>query len=253
MIKCKICENEMLYVFSHKVIKKHEANYHICKKCGFMNISDPFWLKEAYQQPINETDTGLLKRNIQLHKKVIVLIYTFLDCEKNYLDYAGGYGVFTRLMRDAGFNFFHEDIYTKNIFASSYEFKKSDHLISGITCFECFEHLIDPISEMEKMLAISSNIFLTTDLKPLEIPNKDWAYYGFEHGQHISFYSYESLSNLASRFNLNLYSYKNFHFFTKKVINIRQFKKCLRNAGRLNNIFSSKAWYEKISKKVSLK
>lgn len=253
MTICKICENEMLYAFSHTVINKYKADYYICKKCGFMNIPDPFWLKEAYEQPINETDTGLLKRNIQLYKKVIVLIDRFLDIKKNYLDYAGGYGVFTRLMRDAGLNFFHEDIYTENIFASTYEFKKSDHVISGITCFECFEHLVDPISEMEKMLEISSNIFITTDIKPLDIPNTDWSYYGFEHGQHISFFSYDSLNHLAARFGLNLYSHKNFHFFSKKTISMRQFKKCLRNAGRPNNIFSAKAWYEKVSSKVSLK
>jgi len=242
----------MQFAFSHNVIEKYQANYFLCDSCGFMNVADPFWLEEAYEQPINETDTGLLSRNIFLHKKIIVLVDKFLDSKKCYLDYAGGYGVFTRLMRDAGFNFYHQDLYTKNIFAKSYEYNKEIHNISGITCFECLEHLIDPVLEIKKMLDITSNIFITTDLKPMGIPDQNWHYYGFEHGQHISFFTLKSLNLLANKFDLNFYSEGNFHFLSKKKINIRKFRKYVKNAGRRKNMLSSKALYEKISKRVSL-
>ncbi len=38
-----------------------------------------------------------------------------------FLDYAGGYGVFTRLMRDIGFDFYWHDPYTQNLFANGFE------------------------------------------------------------------------------------------------------------------------------------
>ena len=83
-----------------------------------------------------------------------------------------------------------------------------------------FEHFIDPLEELEKMLLISKNILLTTILLPDPVPEiKNWWYYGTEHGQHISFYSKKTLEFLAKKYNLNLYTNGiNLHLLTDKKI-----------------------------------
>jgi hypothetical protein len=91
--------------------------------------------------------------------------------------------------------------------------------IELLTCFECFEHLVNPTVDMEKMLAISKNIFLSTSLLPNPIPKpEDWWYYGFEHGQHIAFYSEKTLAYIASKYGFNIYSCGDLHLFTTKKI-----------------------------------
>ncbi len=49
------------------------------------------------------------------------------------------------------------------------------------------------------MLKISRNILFTTTLLPSPMPQPGtWWYYGLEHGQHISFYSLETLQSIAA-------------------------------------------------------
>jgi hypothetical protein len=140
----------------------------------------------------------------------------------SFLDYAGGYGLFTRMMRDIGFDFYWNDPFSQNLTARGFEYKKNtDNAISAITSFESFEHFEDPLGEIKKMLEIAPNIIFTTELLPSIIPKpQDWWYYGLEHGQHISFYSEKTLRLIAHKFGLNYYTdHKSFHFFSKKQLN----------------------------------
>jgi len=120
---------------------------------------------------------------------VTILLALFFNKNGKFLDFAGGYGVFVRLMRDIGFDFVLYDKYTQNLFAKGFEYNPS-HKIEAITTFESFEHFAKPMDEIESMLKISKNIIFSTELLPDPIPKpEDWWYYGLEHGQHISFYS----------------------------------------------------------------
>jgi hypothetical protein len=200
------------------VMNAHNADYQLCDNCGFMFVDNPTWLEEAYASPINLSDTGYVMRNIYLSKKTLVLFSVLFGTKKNYLDYAGGYGMLTRIMRDYGLNYFNDDVYTENLFAQGFEFE--DQKITALTCFECFEHLPNPIEEIEKMLTISKNVFFSTRLLPAETPNDEWEYYGFDHGQHISFYSKKTLEFIAKKNNLFFYTNNdNLHMFTNKKIN----------------------------------
>nr|MBP9120701.1 class I SAM-dependent methyltransferase [Ignavibacterium sp.] len=135
--------------------------------------------------------------------------------------YAGGYGVFTRLMRDIGFDFYWHDPYTQNLFANGFEKDiKPDSRFELITAFEVFEHLVNPKEEISKMLRLSDTIVFSTELLPREIPEpKDWWYYGFNHGQHISFYSEKTLRALANQLKLNYYNVNGIHILTEKKFN----------------------------------
>ncbi|HSD07318.1 class I SAM-dependent methyltransferase [Flavobacterium sp.] len=219
MITCKICSSESDIFFLCKVLDKYNVQYYKCRCCGFVQTENPYWLKEAYRSAIASQDIGLLSRNVYYAPIVSSIIKLFFKKDASFLDYGGGYGVFVRFMRDRGFNFYRYDTYCENMFAKGYEDNdKSNYEL--ITSFEVFEHLVDPIVEVQKMLQKSKNIFFSTELQPKGFMNeKEWWYVMPETGQHISLYSMESLKFIAKKFNLNLYSNGNsFHLLTEKNI-----------------------------------
>ena len=58
-------------------------------------------------------------------------------------NYAGGYGIFTRMMRDIGFDFYWLDKYADNLLTNGFEYNKKIHKkIEAITSFESFEHFV---------------------------------------------------------------------------------------------------------------
>jgi hypothetical protein len=232
---CKICKSNTQQIFTSKILKKYDVKYFKCDNCGYLFTEEPFWLEEAYSRSINLSDTGLLDRNIYFSKVLSVLIFFCFDRNGSFLDYAGGYGVFTRLMRDVGYNFYWHDPYTQNLFANGFEKDlKFNSRFELLTAFEVFEHLVNPKEELEKMLGFSNTIIFSTELMPQEIPEpKDWWYYGFNHGQHISFYTEKTLNTLANQFKLNYYNVDEIHILTKRKFNnsVLILMKKLRNYG----------------------
>jgi hypothetical protein len=160
-----------------------------------------------------------MQRNLLFSEITALIIFFLFDSKGVFLDSAGGYGIFTRLMRDIGFDFYWNDLFTKNLLARGFEESKiKNKKIELLTSFECFEHFADPIREIEKLLVKSENILFSTTVLPEPVPDKDsWWYYGFSHGQHISFYRVDTLRTIADKFGLKFYTNgKNIHLFTKK-------------------------------------
>lgn len=218
-MKCKICNTDNGACFSSKILNRYSVDYFHCKNCNFIQTEEPYWLDEAYARPVNMTDTGYIDRNLSLSKKMTILLFCNFKKDAMFLDYAGGYGVFVRLMRDVGFNYFWDDKYTTNLFASGFEWGNGDKDIEAITVFECFEHFKDPIGEIQDLLKKSRNIILSTTLVPEPIPGPgDWWYYGLDHGQHISFYTENTFNFIANEFGLNYRHCDNIHFLTDKRI-----------------------------------
>lgn len=216
-MKCNICSKKSTFLFEELILFKYKVKFYHCSSCDFIQSEDPYWLNEAYLEPINIYDTGLLYRNIFYSKKTSILLSLLNLKNGRFLDYAGGYGVFVRLMRDFGFEFLWHDIYTKNLFAKGFNWPQEK--VTAITFFEVMEHFVDPIKEISKLLKFSELLIFSTELMPCKLPNpKEWSYYGFNHGQHISFYSTTSLKQIAQVLDLNYYHNKSFHIFSKKKI-----------------------------------
>ena len=224
---CKVCNSESAYFADSEILNKYKIKYYKCDKCGFIQTEEPYWLNEAYSDVINKSDIGYVGRNLILSKVTTSIINLFFSKTGIFLDYGAGYGLFVRLMRDIGFDFYWQDNYCENIFANEFETDNAGtsnfELVTG---FELFEHFLNPIEEIEKILRYSRNILVSTFLIPQNNPKPgNWWYYGLEHGQHISIYSYESMKYIAGKYRLNLYSNKkNLHLFTEKKINPLMFK-----------------------------
>lgn len=230
---CKICKTKMQDIFSGQVLGKYHVHYFFCHNCGFLQTENPYWLSEAYADAINVMDTGVLTRNISVSKVIAVLIYFLFNKDKKFLDYAGGYGILTRFMRDMGFDFYWKDPFAQNLVARKFEYD-NESKIELLTAIECFEHFDKPFDDIHALFSMSSNIFFTTELLPDPVPLPTaWWYYGLEHGQHISFYSSKTLNFIAKQHGVFVYSFGSMHLFTPKKINKRIFDFLIKYAAYL--------------------
>jgi hypothetical protein len=227
---CKICAGVTQNFDRATILCKYNIQYFKCNDCGFLQTEEPYWLDEAYSSAIASSDVGLVYRNLNLAKTTNSIISHLFHSEGKFLDYGGGYGLFVRLMRDAGFNFYWHDKYADNLFASGFEIETNDRSekIELVTAFELFEHLANPLQEIETILTYSRNILFSTDLLPASNPKtNEWWYYCLEEGQHISFYTVNSLRSIAAKFGLNFYTNGlSLHLLTEKVIRDDIFKQC---------------------------
>jgi len=225
---CKICGAERKKIFSKNILGKYDVSYFECSECGFVQTEKPYWLKESYSSVITSTDVGMIKRNIMFSHIVENVIYGSFDEHGKFLDLAGGYGIFTRIMRDKGFDFYHEDKYCDNIFAKYFDVNDLPEKERGfelVTAFEMMEHAENPFEELDYIFSITEDFLFSTELIPWR-DFENWWYLGTEHGQHISFYTAKSLELIAKKYGKYYYPHGNLH-----LISGRNNLKAFDNAG----------------------
>lgn len=236
-MKSKITGGPAEKLFSAKVLGKYDIDYYRCVETGFIQTSEVFWLEEAYSEAITSLDLGLLERNKNLVPLIAWLIQNNFDPNGRFIDYAGGYGVLTRMMRDSGYDFYHSDPYCENLFAKLFDVTESklSERYELLTAFEVFEHYDNPIDEIRRLTSYSDSILFTTELVPKnqEIRSiDDWSYFIPETGQHIAFYTESSLLHIGKILNLKLYTNgSNIHLLTRKTFYVDPLKKYSKFGG----------------------
>ena len=224
-MNCKICQSTTTKLFEKVILNKYNTAYHKCTSCDFMQTDEPVWIVEAYSNVITSTDIGLLSRNIYLVKETKIIIDSCFPQAKLMLDYAGGYGVYVRLMRDEGYNFYRQDVYCENIFAKTFDVEDlKEKKFDIVTAFEVLEHFVNPIDEISKVLAFSETAIFSTVLIPQDDTDlSNWWYLATETGQHVAFYSEKSMQYIAKKFNKNYYCRNgNLHVFTSIKLSAAQ-------------------------------
>jgi len=252
--QCKICGAERSKIFSKRFLEKYDVSFFECQDCGFIQTEKPYWLKEAYSSAITSTDVGLVHRNVMYSDVIEKIIYRHFDKNNRFLDFAGGYGLFTRLMRDKGLNFWREDKFCKNLFAKFFDIEnlsENERKFELVTAFEMMEHIENPYKELDKIFSMTDNFLFSTELVP-ENDLEGWWYLGAEHGQHISFFTDKSLKKIAERYGGTYYPSGSLHFIGRKKTNIFEgMEKYALPSGKLE----SKMWsdFKWVVKKVNNK
>ncbi|MDD5460870.1 MAG: class I SAM-dependent methyltransferase [Methylococcales bacterium] len=242
---CRICQEQANKIFTGNLLNI-PVDYFECLDCGYVQTESPHWLELAYTETINDSDTGIMSRN-QVNARIVLVTMLMLGKVGGTLvDYAGGYGILVRLLRDYGINALWSDRYCQNLVARGFE--RTNETADLVTAFEAFEHFVNPVEELEKMLDIAPNVLFSTIIVADPAPKQeDWWYYGKEHGQHIGFFRIRTLEKLAQERGKFLVSNGvSYHLFTDQPINQTLWKIMFR-ANRLipqllRRRLASKTW-----------
>ncbi len=239
-MNCKICNEKVEPSYRGQILNKYDIQYFKCTKCNFVQTENPYWLEEAYSDAISVSDTGVMFRNNNYSKIASIILSLISNKDGQFLDYGGGYGIFTRLMRDKGYDFFWYDKYANNLVSRGFEGDMNNKKYIAITSFENFEHFENPLEDLEKIFNLTDIVLFSTELVPEETPNpKEWWYYCLEHGQHISLFSKKSLEYIAEKYGYYfITNNQNLHIFSKKRISQKIFiiAKIIKKLG-LDNFF----------------
>ena len=195
---CRLCGGSTRPLFEKKILRRHSVWFHQCEGCGLTQTDSPTWLDEAYSEPIHGTDTGILARNLGARRVVATFLHMAGVRGEPGLDYAGGYGMFTRLMRDAGFDFYWMDRYAANLLARGFEWRPEIGTPRVVTALEVLEHFTKPLDEFRGIASLGADWIITsTELHPGTSPAPSWPYLSVESGQHLAFYRTDTLARLG--------------------------------------------------------
>jgi len=233
---CPICDGELTRTFEAQVLRRYMVGFYVCRECGYLCSENPWWLSEAYRTPIAISDTGILRRNAAVARRIAALIGWCLDAKGSYLDVGGGHGLLVRHLRDHGIDAWWDDPHTENLFARGFEASNGPAQYAGVTAVEVIEHLRDPLPMLRAAMARCRSpavLILTTEvfIEPPPAPSL-WRYYAFADGQHVGFHCQRSLRALATRLGLRCHSRNGLHVLADPVVRLPLMRLV---TGRLNH------------------
>ena len=188
-----------------RVLNRHDVNYYLCSACGSIETEMPYWLDQAYDVTGLGEDVGAGQRTIDLVLKTSALLDRIkLPAEAECIDFGGGLGLFTRLMRDRGFNFLSYDLYAQPFFSDRYSLTSlAGRSPAVVTAFEVLEHFSTPSQDLTQLFeSRPALVIATTEL--FNGQDATWPYLSAETGQHVFFYSPKAITQIAKRFGYSL-------------------------------------------------
>lgn len=215
--RCRICASPTRVLGTLRLLGRHEPRFHQCTGCGFVQTDGPWWLAEAYSDAITATDLGLLSRCRTLTKRIPSVLACTDALHGAVLDWGGGYGTLTRMLRDAGIDCWHSDPFCQNIHARGFDSSLDARpRWDAVLAAEVIEHLADPMSFFAPAAARTDLIVATTEVVSVPAPAfDDWWYWAPEHGQHVAFYSRKSLEHIGTLIGMRYVRAGRLHVWTR--------------------------------------
>ena len=232
-INCKICSCKTDVLMSDYILNdKYKINYHVCFSCKCIFTETPYWLHESYSNVISSSDTGIMLRNTRNLEFVTNLIIKNFTSDIKVVDYGGGYGILTRMLRDKGVDAFWFDKFAENLLAKGFEYNSVDNA-DIILAFEVVEHLEEPLAQIKEIMQKTDCFIFSTDLitRLNYTSNSDWWYFARDSGQHIFFGSYVTMLKISEVIGCKYQNIEGIHIFHK-------FEKDLKYKNRFNNLQS---------------
>jgi hypothetical protein len=238
---CRVCRTDAEFFFEKQILGKYDVAYFKCRNCGHVQTEAPHWLAEAYRDRDSKLDVGMADRCIWTAQTLVALAWRLsVGPDEACLDWGAGTGLFVRLCRDYGMNFFYFDRYPQNVFARGFEANlSSQRNWACISAFEVAEHLASPLEDFGDLFRLSPRyVILSTVLYQGESP--DWWYFT-DNGQHVGFYTLRSLELIGSQYGYQLASNgRDLHLFSKEPVRDRLLETCRRKRQKLAHRYRKK-------------
>ena len=192
VIPCRLCGAEAAYKFSARLIAKYDVRYYVCSGCGSLETEQPFWLDEAYSLNLGDLDCGSAQRN--LHNFAACLAIARIWGIRSAVDFGGGDGLLTRLLRDRHLDCYVEDKYGSPTYAR--QFSTPPARTDAIFAFEVVEHFVDPSAEIGALFARRPKVLFGTTSR-FTGQGADWWYLSRRSGHQVFFYTGEAMRQIA--------------------------------------------------------
>ncbi|MDP2875230.1 MAG: hypothetical protein Q8O00_03540, partial [Holophaga sp.] len=195
---CRLCDAPTIAKFSRLLLSRYTVTYFACTKCDSLQTETPHWLDEAYSPTHEPVDAGAAGRTLLNVLSLCRLLEIIgIRKEDRCVDFYGGNGLFARLMRDAGYNFFSQDKFGNDAFCRGFAWSSLDRPVQLITIFESGEQFTYPSAKWDALFASNPNFILgTTGLYTYQ--GSDWALLSPESGRNTFFYSPTALAEIAA-------------------------------------------------------
>lgn len=198
--------------------------YYVCEQCGFCFAPEfSGWSQDQFQQEIYNdeyvhVDPDYVDVRPRSNAAALISLLGNHAAEITHLDYGGGGGLLSALLRDANWQSTSYDPFPD-------QHRAIDRLgrFDLITAFEVFEHVPDVQALMSRLslllaqpgLVLFSTLLSDDHVKPEE--RMSWWYAAPRNG-HVSLFSRQSLAVLGSTHGFSFGSLsENFHAFWKEV------------------------------------
>jgi hypothetical protein len=239
---CRVCQTPAPLFFTRTILGRRTIRYFKCPSCGHVQTEAPGWLEETYREATFELDVGMADRCIWTAQTMVALgLRLGIQPQDPCLDWGGGTGLFVRLCRDYGMNFFYYDPYAQNVFARGFEINPGapQQRWACVAAFEVAEHFPDPMKNFSELFRFSAeNLLFSTTLYQGEAP--DWWYFG-EDGQHVAFYTRRSLEIIGRRHGYHLASNGcDLHLFSRERVSDRLLDACRKSCEKLAQEYREK-------------
>jgi hypothetical protein len=213
---CPVCNATRTVAFSTMVLNRWTTEAVHCRSCGLLQLVDPRWLDEAYGPMLAAADTGVVERSIDVARRCGFLFARWFGSDAPLVDISGGNGLLTRLLRDRGFDCRWEDPFATNVLARGFEWSPGDRA-RGAVAIEVLEHVEDPLAFLRDIFDRTGTeaIFFTTTAYEGDLPPKDWWYYQFDIGQHITFVRRQTLEHIAGLLDARLLTKGPYHVMVR--------------------------------------
>ncbi len=212
-LRCRICQGSVVFRFEAMVLDgRYVARYHECERCHALQVLEPIWLEEAYAEEsgppsVENFDSGRFRRTFSGFLYLVALSMAgALGNVSRVVDFGGGYGLLTQMLRDGGVDAWTSDPYVPRPFFSPDRSLPeladvSEGSVDVLVALEVFEHLTDPMSVgamLRRVLAPRGSIVISSERYRPESHGADWPYLALSAGQHVTFWSREARSHFAA-------------------------------------------------------
>lgn len=214
--RCRLCGGETREVFSLSIFGQVPCAYLLCRECESLQTEWPTWTDHAYQSSLTHLDTGAANRCL-LNRSHVYFLSRILGV-RSVLDFGGGDGLLTRLLRDVELDCRVLDKFAAPTYAAPFKHQPEDRY-DLVCAFEVIEHLVEPGNELTALFGPArQHLLISTALYKGQ--DKNWWYLAPMTGQHIFFYSKKAIELIGQRFHYTPTFFGDYVLFSRRKLRV---------------------------------